>query len=233
MFKKFLSLILICAMVLSIGVSSAYAADISTEKVTIEQATIILDNNEKRVAKYDNVVATYDKKNNTMYVDDGTNSFSYSLATQKDDSMGIQANRVIKSESVALHAYEWVKTDSGKYYWGVDIPSYDINPKNWCGWISVWDDSSEEGQLGEEFADYIDAAQDDEHTIATYGGATLVAAVVGLATKNPVWSSSAFKAICTAAGIVVTYGLLDAGSSYFNNLDNARENYFAIREIIG
>ncbi|MDD3570676.1 MAG: hypothetical protein PHY44_06200 [Lachnospiraceae bacterium] len=96
----------------------------------------------------------------------------------------------------------------------------------------MWDNGSEEGELAEEFADYIDDAQDDEHTLAVYGGATLVAAVVGIATKNPVWSDSSFKAVCLAAGVVVSYGLLDAGSSYFNNLDNARENYFKLERLL-
>ncbi len=229
MFKKIVSLILTFAMLVSFG-GAVFAAEKSTEQVSI-----VVDNYDERVVKVGNVVATYDKNNNVMYVNDGGNSYSYSLNIQ--DGAGIvdnstRGNKIIKSESVALHRYQWNRTDSGSYYWAVDIPSYSINPNDWCGWISLWDDGSEEAELAEEFADYIEDAQDAEHTLAVYGGATLVAAVVGLITENPEWSESTFKAVCAAAGVIVTLGVLDAGLSYFNNLSNARENYFAIRAIL-
>lgn len=228
MLKKIISLLVVCFLVIGLG-APAYAAEIGV----VDSAIIIKNDESVRVAVYGDVVATFDKNANIMYVKDGENEFSFSMDATENSGIIPYANTTIKEESVALHRYEYNRTDSGSYYWAVDIPSYAINPNNWCGWISVWDDGSAEGNYAEEFADYIDAAQDDEHTIAIYGGAAAVTAIVGLATKNPVYSASAFKAVCAAAGVAVSYGLLEAASSYFNNLDNARENYFAIRELVG
>ena len=36
------------------------------------------------------------------------------------------ADRLVESESVAYHSYQYYKTSAGKYYWNVDIPSYNI-----------------------------------------------------------------------------------------------------------
>ncbi|MDD3570675.1 MAG: hypothetical protein PHY44_06195 [Lachnospiraceae bacterium] len=126
MYKKFLSVTLAFTMTLSMGIST-YAADTSINQATIEQATIVVDNCDERIATCDDVVATYDKKNNVMYVNDGINSFSYSLDGQENNLLTskrstAKRNTVIKSEAVALHSYEWVRTTSGDYYWGVDIP---------------------------------------------------------------------------------------------------------------
>lgn len=230
MLKRLLSFVLVAALSVGVISTTAFAAEPSL----YSDVTIVQDTSDSRVAVSGDVTATFDKKTNTMYINDGGDIYSFSLSVSDSSSTAVPyANKVVKEESVALHAYEYVLTDSGDYYWGVDIPSYNINPNNWCGWISVWDDGSTEGNFAAEFADYIDAAQDDEHTIATYGGATAVAVIVGLVTKNPTWSASAFKAACAAAGVLVSVGILDAGASYYNNLNNARENYFAIREIVG
>lgn len=89
-----------------------------------------------------------------MYIKDGVNEYSFSTETfeseQRYELYAASSNKVIKEESVALHAYEYVRTPSGKYYYGVDIPSYSINPNNWCGWISVWDDGSRERRYAKE-----------------------------------------------------------------------------------
>lgn len=230
MLKRIVSFVLVAALSVGCISTAAFAAEPSSYDV----ATVVQDTNESRVAVSGDVTATLDKDTNIIYINEGGKTYSFSLDNPNNESTPTPyANKVIKEESVALHAYEYVRTDSGDYYWGVDIPSFSINPNNWCGWISVWDDGSTEGDYAAEFADYIDAAQDAEHTIAAYGGATAVAVIVGLITKNPKWSADAFKAACAAAGVLVSVGILDAASSYYNNLDNARENYFAIREIVG
>ncbi len=230
MLKRILSFVLVTALSVGTISTTAFAAEPSMYDV----ATVVQDTGENRVAVSGDVTATFDKNTNTMYINDGGEIYSFSLDNSSSElTSAPYANKVIKEESVALHAYEYVRTDSGNYYWGVDIPSFSINPNNWCGWISVWDDGSKEGNFASEFADYIEAAQDDEHTIAAYGGATAVAVIVGLATKNPAWSADAFKAACAAAGVLVSVGILDAASSYYSNLNNARENYFAIRRIVG
>lgn len=196
----------------------------------INNAKIVEDNKDSRTATYGDVTATFDKNTNIMYINDGVNEYSFSLNNNYD--IVAYNDTAIKEESVALHRYEYNKDSSGKYYWRVDIPSYSINPNNWCGWISVKDNGSKESTYASKFADYIDAAKDNEHTIFTYAGATGVGIIVGLITKNPVWSESAFKAACAAAGVMVGYGFLNAASSYYNNLNNARENYFAIRNVL-
>lgn len=220
--KRIVGFVLSTVMVFSMAAVSLAAPN---------DVIIITDDATKRVAKSGNVIATYDKQLNTMTINEGGRIYSYSLENVTENPTTRAS--IVKNESVALHRYQYNRGDDGVYYWAVDIPSYDINPNNWCGWITVVQQGTTEWNYAEEFADYIDAAQDDEHTIATYGGATAVAVIVGLVTKDPTWSSSAFEAACAAAGVVVGMGILDAASSYYNNLDNARENYFAIREIIG
>ena len=219
-------------MTVEIFPSSVYAIE-----KTDDVSEIMKETDTIRTAVSGNVIATFDKKNNMMYIKDGVNEYSFSTETfereQRYELYSASSNKVIKKESVALHAYEYVRTPSGKYYYGVDIPSYSINPNNWSDWISVWDNGSREGRYASKFADYIEAAQDAEHTIATYGGATAVAVVVGLVTKNPKWSADAFKAACSAVGVLVSVGILDAAADYYNNLSNARQNYFAIRNIVG
>lgn len=226
-FKKSIALLLSATMLTSIA-PAAFAQNVTAYENNLQ---VLKDSSDERIVTVDDVTAIYNKSTNMVTIIDSNQTYSFSLDPISEPSL--LSNRVVKKESVALHAYEYVKTDSGDYYWGVDIPSYSINPNNWCGWISVWDDGSKAGNYGSEFADYIDAAQDDEHLLTVYGGASLVALTVGLITKNPVWSESAFKAACAAVGIVVSAGILDAASSYYNNLDNARENYFAIKRLIG
>lgn len=232
MLKKITSFILAISMVIGM-VSKTFALENISGK--IYKAPVILQETDKiRTAVSGNVTATFDKEKNTVYVNDGVNEYSFSTeAPENKLAYTAYSNHVIKEESVALHAYKYAKNSSGKYYYGIDIPSYSINPNNWCGWISVWDDESREGQYAAKFAKCIDDAQDAEHTIAIYGGATAVAVTTGLITKNPKWSADAFKAVCAAAGVLVSVGILNAAADYFNNLNNARENYFAIRNIVG
>ena len=224
--KKIISLLLVALTIFTIP-CTAFAATPNPEDVSI-----IEDTAETRIAICGDATVVFDKETDTIYVKDGTSEYSFSINASHAPAV---INSVIESESVVagLYKYQYNRADNGDYYWACDIPSLDINPNNWCGWISVWDDGSVEAELAEDFADYIEAAKVDENTILTYVGATGLAVVVGAVSKNPIFSESTFKAICAAAGIVVGYGFLDAASSYYSNVNNSRDKYFAIRRIVG
>lgn len=224
--KKMISLFLSVVMLMSLSIPASAATSASND------ASVIEDTTSTRIATCGEATAILDKNTNIIYVKDETSEYSFSIDIS---SIPAPINSVIESESVVggLYKYQYNKADNGSYYWSCDIPSLDINPNNWCGWISVWDNGSVEAEMAEEFADYIEAAKVDENTILTYAGATGLAVIVGAVSKNPIYSESAFKAICAAAGIVVGYGLLDAASSYYSNVCNSRDKYFGIREIIG
>lgn len=225
--KKLLSFSLSIVMIVLICVP----ASASSNSIN-EEAIILEDTATSRTALCGETTATLDKETNVIYVSDGTSEYSFSITPT---AIIAPCNITVESESVVggLYKYQYNKSDNGMYYWSCDIPSLDINPNNWCDWISVWDNGSVEAGLAKEFASCIEAAKKDETTILTYAGATGLAVVVGAVTKNPVFSEGTFKAICAAAGIIVGYGFLNAASSYYTNVCNSRDKYFGIRRIIG
>jgi len=229
MWKKLVSMLLVLSILFSFS-ATAFAAE--TEEIL---PVVVSDTADERVVVVDGVVASYNKNSNTVTLTQNGMSTTFSLETEK---MNANANATyapyatgtvtIRDETVWMHEYEYYKISIGKYYWCIDIPSLEINPNEWCDPITVSDDGSKAAKACAAFANYIDAAKENEVELSTYGGAILISAAVGFISKNLKFTKAAYIAACAAAGIAVTSDVAGIAGNYVNNILNARDEYKAV-----